>query len=134
MWGGKEACESKALLGVSQLIDKERWEKVNYAFIPDDDYSFLWVEVRYQANAAEPYRGNMMIDHFSPINVWTDTIRYRAYCIENEFVGFVDNKGMDEKQLEKLARNYLTQVLESNQYSGWNISNMITIEMLNEFQ
>jgi len=134
LWGSKEACESKALLGVSQLIENEYWEKINFAFIPDDSYQFLWFEVRYQANATDPYRGNMLVDHFSPINVWTDTIRYRAYCIENEFVGFVDNNAMDEKALEKLARNYLAQILESKQYSGWSIANMIAIEMLNDFQ
>ncbi|MEM9824186.1 MAG: DUF4375 domain-containing protein, partial [Bacteroidota bacterium] len=94
----------------------------------------LWFEVRYQANATDPYRGNMLVDDISPVSVWTDTVRYRAYCIENEFVGFVDNNAMDEKALEKLARDYLARILESKQYSGWSIANMIAVEMLNDFQ
>ncbi|MEM9822984.1 MAG: hypothetical protein AAF985_18030, partial [Bacteroidota bacterium] len=38
LWGSNEACESKALLGVSQMVENEYWEKVNFAFIPDDAY------------------------------------------------------------------------------------------------
>lgn len=134
LWGSKEACESKALLGVSQLIKEERWEKINFVFQPEEDFSFLWVEVRYDSNSKSPYRGNMLIDNFSPIQVWTDTIRYQAYCIEGEFVGFVDKKGISAASLELLARKYLAQILQSNQYSGWDISNLMAIEILNEFE
>jgi len=66
IWGGNVNCERQELLAESPLIEHTEWQNYHFRLQPRAAYSRLLLEVHYAKNA-EPYRGNLLLDHASPI-------------------------------------------------------------------
>lgn len=66
IWGGNLNCEKQELLATSSLIEHTDWHSQVFHFQPTASFSRLLLEVQY-AEGAEPYCGNLLLDHASPI-------------------------------------------------------------------
>ena len=66
IWGGNVNCERQQLLAESPLIEHTDWQSYHFRLQPRAEFSRLLLEVDY-AEGAEPYRGNLLLDHASPV-------------------------------------------------------------------
>lgn len=66
IWGGNLNCERQELLAESPLIEHTDWQSHVFHFQPSTSFSRLLLEVQYAADA-EPYCGNLLLDHVAPV-------------------------------------------------------------------
>ena len=65
VWGGNEVCEHDELLAQSAPITNTEWRVQRFQLAPTSDHAFISLEAYYAAD--EPYDGNLLLDHASPI-------------------------------------------------------------------
>lgn len=67
IYGGYHACQREQLLAESPLISSYDWQQYNFRFQPENDYTYITLEVFYQTPNLFPYNGNLLLDHASAI-------------------------------------------------------------------
>lgn len=68
IWAGQHNCDGKTLLGKSPKIISTNWEKINFQFQTDQDYTHFFIEAYYNSDGNDrPYNGNVLIDNASPL-------------------------------------------------------------------
>ncbi|MBR9920905.1 MAG: hypothetical protein GYB31_08695 [Bacteroidetes bacterium] len=107
IYGSSEACAQEEMLAVTPVLDYGDWTKVSVSFVPTKAYDYFWFEVHYDDPEAEPYNGNVLLDNFSPIQIWTDTLRYFPLTAGQEFVDWVDRETLSNEQLQEFAVGYV---------------------------
>lgn len=66
IWGGRRKCDQTQLLFESPLIESSDWTTFNVDFFVDKDLNYIMLEA-YRQEEGVGHRGNMLIDHISPI-------------------------------------------------------------------
>ena len=67
IWGGVSPCGQKEMLAVSVAISHAGWEKYDFHFQPRSSLNWISFEVAIPGEGTEPYNGNILIDHATPI-------------------------------------------------------------------
>lgn len=66
VWAGKDACSPKQLLASSAAIGHSDWRTYEFSFFAEADWTYLYVEAYYKPASLFFYKGNLLIDSFSP--------------------------------------------------------------------
>lgn len=100
LWGGQLNCEKRELLAASPLIESTDWQQYIFRFQPQEAHSRLLIEAQY-AEDAEPYCGNVLLDHASPllpidcdnqqVIARIDTVRIENPTDRDAFVKMLEN-------------------------------------------
>ncbi len=67
IWGGVGHCSKDQLLAKSDPIEHQEWKEYIFHFKPEEDWSYILLEVFYQTPTLFPYNGNVLIDNASAI-------------------------------------------------------------------
>lgn len=67
IWGGAGRSGREQLLDASPLIDHTDWRLYKFEFVPKRDMRVLTFEAYYGPGVMFRYKGNILIDHCSPI-------------------------------------------------------------------
>ena len=67
VWGGATAGAKTQLLGASGGVENEVWQEVKFQFTPAADIRFITFEADYAPGTMFKYKGNILLDHLSPI-------------------------------------------------------------------
>lgn len=118
LWGSDTACVQQELLGVSPVLDYDDWTDVQLSFVPTASYTHLWFEICYQDPNGNPYNGHVLLDDFSPITVWTDTVQYKAVCLGSEFYGWMERDSLQDEELLNFALDFAQQGFEKGVISS----------------
>jgi hypothetical protein len=118
LWASDTACVQQELLGISPVLDYEDWTAVQLSFVPSQDFEYIWFEVCYEDPEGTPYNGHVLLDDFSPITVWTDTVRYQAVCLGNEFYGWLDRDSLIEEELLAFSMDFARKGFEQGVISA----------------
>jgi hypothetical protein len=65
--GGVAPLSGTQTLGTSILIDGKEWQQVNFQFTAAIDIQYLIFEADYAPGTLFKYKGNILMDHLSPI-------------------------------------------------------------------
>ena len=106
LWGSTSKCEQEELLGVSPPLDFEDWTDVTIGFTPSKSYGHIWFEVSYVDPQGPVYNGHVLLDDFDPIKVWTDTVRYKAICVDGDFFAWLDKETVSDSVLLETLFSY----------------------------
>lgn len=130
IWAGQHNCDGKTLLGQSPKIISTNWEKIDFQFQADQDYTHFFIEAYYNSDGNDrPYNGNVLIDNASPLipidcetQNWlvdVDTMRFNLGSTEpskEELEALITNAGQQisfdkydelDKQLVQIGDNSL---------------------------
>jgi hypothetical protein len=66
IWGGSGR-EKHQMLATSVLIDHPEWKEYKFQFVPNHEMRYITFEAFYAPGSLRYYRGNILIDHCSPI-------------------------------------------------------------------
>jgi hypothetical protein len=66
LWGGSGR-EKHQMLATSVLIDHPEWKEYKFQFVPNHEMRYITLEAFYAPGSLRHYRGNILIDHCSPI-------------------------------------------------------------------
>ena len=66
-WGGNDYCERRELLAESSTIKNTEWQKFDFEFHVNGNYSFFMIEAFYKTPTLTVYNGNILLDAASPI-------------------------------------------------------------------
>ena len=66
IWGGSGP-NKQQLLASSALVDHETWQNYKFQFVPNHAIQYITLEVNFAPGALFKYRGNILLDHCSPI-------------------------------------------------------------------
>lgn len=69
IWAGSSSCEKEQLLAQTEPVTHYDWKTYDFLFFPKKNYQFIIVEAYYVEGTVIPYRGNLIIDNCSPIEV-----------------------------------------------------------------
>jgi hypothetical protein len=67
VWGGYDRCAKDQLLGETDLINHTDWVTYPFQFYPAKEIRYIILEAHYAKGVAVPYKGNVLLDHLSPI-------------------------------------------------------------------
>lgn len=67
LWGGKANCDHAELLAASSPVEDTTWTTLTFEFQPGEDHHYLILEAFYPDDSASVYRGNILLDHCSPL-------------------------------------------------------------------
>ena len=67
IWAGHGPCQQSQLLDVTPTINNEKWQRFDFEFHPDDDYTHIMIEAHYKTPTLFVYNGNVLVDYASPI-------------------------------------------------------------------
>lgn len=67
IWGGGKGGGKDILLASSPLIDHADWRVYKFQFVPTRDVQFITFEAYFAPGATFFYKGNLILDNFSPI-------------------------------------------------------------------
>ncbi len=67
IWAGNDFMKQEQLLAESNLIDHEDWKKYEFEFLPNKDYSYLFLEAYFKTPSLQPYNGHILIDNASSL-------------------------------------------------------------------
>jgi hypothetical protein len=69
VWGGTNACGRDQLLCESALIKHTDWRRYTFSFLAKNPYDYIMLEATYAKGALFYYKGNVLLDDLSSINV-----------------------------------------------------------------
>ncbi|MEM7105450.1 MAG: hypothetical protein AAF502_20100 [Bacteroidota bacterium] len=69
IWGGNKPCEKEQLLAFTQPITHFEWKPYDFLFFPKKSYNYLIIEAHFVDGTVIPYRGNLIMDNCSLIEV-----------------------------------------------------------------
>ncbi len=67
IWGGHFYCDKEQMLAETDIVKHTDWREYTLEFKPTNDYEYILLEAFYKTPTLFPYRGNILIDHASPI-------------------------------------------------------------------
>jgi len=67
LWGGNANCDHDELLAASAPVEDTIWTTLQFEFRPQRAHHYLILEAFYPADSAHAYRGNILLDHCSPL-------------------------------------------------------------------
>ncbi len=108
IWGGNLNCERQEFLAESALIEHAAWQSYVFHFQPDTSFSRLLLEVRYAADA-EPYCGNLLLDHASPI--------VAVECASKEPTKTIEKVQFSEVTNQTDLQHFIRQTVSKIQFS-----------------
>lgn len=69
VWGGNSYEERIELLGETNPVSHRDWQEYIFEFQPSNDYGFITLEAHCDEDRVFAYRGNILIDHCSDIEL-----------------------------------------------------------------
>ncbi|MBK8554546.1 MAG: hypothetical protein IPL65_01675 [Lewinellaceae bacterium] len=67
VWGSAQPGKKEVLLASSPLVDNKEWRLYKFQFVPSRDLRSITFEAYYAPGTLFKYRGNILLDHCSPI-------------------------------------------------------------------
>ena len=103
IWGGNDYCGRRELLAESPTISNKSWERYDFEFHLNGDYSFIMLEAFYKTPTLIVYNGNILLDGASEI--------IQINCPGEELLAVVEE---DSKEEEEAIINVHLQGYETN--------------------
>lgn len=132
-YGSNEPCKQTEILAVTPVLDYEQWTKVPILFKPKETYSYLWFEVNYEFPDEEPYAGNVLIDNFSPIQIWSDTVRYFPLVAGTDFLDWIDTETIQTTEIRQKAKAYTAAALASESFDVFAQADLYYLNLAEDF-
>ncbi len=67
IWGGNKYCDTRDLLGESELVKNPNWKEYQFKLKPKGDYKYIVLEAFYKTPTMFTYNGNLLVDNASDI-------------------------------------------------------------------
>ncbi len=67
IWAGNLSCRKEELLVITEPIKSIEWERFDFLFTPQSDYSYFILEAFYENSPTPIYNGNILVDNASDI-------------------------------------------------------------------
>ncbi len=113
IYGGGDDCTMEEILAITPSNEANGWQKQGLVLKPSKDFSHIFFSA-YYPDPENPGNGNVLIDKIEPLDIYTDTIRYQALCLNGEYICTLDKQTLTPPQLKDAILQYNKKILASN--------------------